>query len=260
MTADTEHRRTSSPARGGGGKRRLGRRPVERTRDLMISAAVNVLTRSLDDETDEALAVAVANLKVPDVVAEATRIEVEAQGGSIDEYHPMTIGALYQIWPTQAEFQADVVLHIAGLETEVVPALETTAALIATGVSGSELLRRTIEQAWEFTRDDPNMRVSLAFFTRAANPRIRAALSHSYSSFVTKVDAAWSATLPAAGLRVREPFTIQHLTRATAAVIEGFTLQWIADPDALADPGNADDWDLATRTAVAVIESFTEPI
>jgi hypothetical protein len=226
----------------------------------MIGAAVNVLTRSLDDETDEALAVAVANIKVPDVVAEATRIEVEAQGGSIDEYHPMTIGALYQIWPTQAEFQADVVLHIAGLETEVVPTLDTTAALIATGVSGAELLRRTIEEAWGFTRDDPNMRVSLAFFTRSANPRIRAALSHTYSSFVMKVDEAWSATLTAAGRRVREPFTIEHLTRATAAVIEGFTLQWIADPDALADPDDTGGWDLTIRTAIAVIESFTEPI
>jgi hypothetical protein len=85
-------------------------------------------------------------------------------------------------------------------------------------------------------------------------------LSHTYASFVDKVDEAWSATLTGAGRRVREPFTIEHLTRATAAVIEGFTLQWIADPDALADPENTDGWDLAIRTAIAVVESFTEPI
>ena len=226
----------------------------------MIDAAVNVLTRSLDDATDAALAVAVANIKVPDVVAEATRIEVAAQGASLDDYHPMTIGALYQIWPTQSDFQADLVLHIASLETEVVPTTATTAAMIARGVTGRELLRRTLAEAWEFTRDDRAFRILLACYTRAANPSIRAALSHSYLSFVNNVSEAWLATLTASGLRVRPPYTNAHVARAIAAVIEGFTLQWIADPDALRDPFGADDWDLAIRTAVAVAETFTEPI
>lgn len=226
----------------------------------MIDAAVNVLTRSLDDATDAALAVAVANIKVPDVVAEATRIEVAAQGASLDDYHPMTIGALYQIWPTQSDFQADLVLHIASLETEVVPTTATTAAMIARGVTGRELLRRTLAEAWEFTRDDRAFRILLACYTRAANPSIRAALSHSYLAFVNNVSEAWLATLTASGLRVRPPYTNAHVARAIAAVIEGFTLQWIADPDALRDPFGADDWDLAIRTAVAVAETFTEPI
>jgi hypothetical protein len=243
-----------------GPKRRLGRRSVERTRALMIDAAVNVLTRSLEDTTDAALAVAVANIKVPDVVAEATRIEVASQGASIDEYHPMTIGALYQIWPTQSDFQADVVLHIASLDTEVVPTMETTAAMIERGITGHELLRHTLTEAWQFTRDHRVFRILLACYTRAANPSIRAALSHSHLSFVTKVNDAWLTTLTASGLRPRPPYTIAHIARATAAVIEGFTLQWIADPEALRDPFGANDWDLAVRTAVAIAESFTEPI
>ena len=226
----------------------------------MIDAAVNVLTRSLEDATDAALAVAVANIKVPDVVAEATRLEVAAQGASIDEYHPMTIGALYQIWPTQSDFQADVVLHIASLETEVVPTMDTTAAMIERGITGHELLRQTLTEAWQFTRDDRVFRILLACYTRAANPSVRAALSHSYLSFVTKVSEAWVATLTSSGLRVRPPYTTTHIARATAAVIEGFTLQWIADPEALHDPFGANDWDLAVRTAVAVVESLTEPI
>ncbi len=53
---------------------------------------------------------------------------------------------------------------------------------------------------------------------------------------------------------------LAHIARATAAVIEGFTLQWIADPESLHDPLGANDWDLAIRTAVAVADSFTEPI
>jgi len=254
MSAETDRGQRPRP------KRRLGRRSVERTRELMIDAAVNVLTRSLEDATDHALAVAVANIKVPDVVAEATRIEVAAQGASIDEYHPMTIGALYQIWPTQADFQADVVLHIASVETEVVPTSDTTAAMIASGITGHELLRRTLTEAWEFTRDDRVFRILLACYTRAANPSIRAALSHSYLSFVTKVSEAWLATLSHSGLRVRPPYTTEHIARATAAVIEGFTLQWIADPEALRDPFAESDWDLAIRTAVAVAVAFTEPI
>lgn len=254
MTKETERGTRPRP------KRRLGRRSVERTRELMIDAAVNVLTRSLDDATDAALSVAVANIKVPDVVAEATRIEVAAQGASIDEYLPMTIGALYQIWPTQSDFQADVVLHIASLETEVVPTTDTTAAMIAMGITGTELLERTLAEAWEFTRDHRTFRILLACYTRAANPSIRAALSDSYRAFVTKVSEAWLATLTHSGLRVRDPYTIAHVARATAAVIEGFTLQWIADPEALRDPYGGDDFDLAVRTAVAVAEAFTEPI
>ena len=254
MTTDTGRGPRPRP------KRRLGRRPVERTRELMIDAAVNVLARSLDDATDEALAVAVANIKVPDVVAEATRLAVAAEGGSIDEYHPMTIGALYQIWPTQSDFQAELVLRIASLETDVVPTSDTRAAMIERGITGSELLRQTLTAAWEFTRDDPNFRIMLACYTRTANPRIRAALAHTYSSFVSKVSEAWTTTLESTGRRIRAPYTTDHLARATAAVIEGFTLQWIANPAALRDPFATDEWDLASRTAVAVAEAFTEPI
>ena len=105
-----------------------------------------------------------------------------------------------------------------------------------------------------------SFRILLACYTRAANPSIRAALSHSYVSFVTKVSEAWLATLSHSGLRVRPPYTTEHIARATAAVIEGFTLQWIADPEALRDPFAESDWDLAIRTAVAVAVAFTEPI
>jgi hypothetical protein len=240
-------------------KKRLARRPAEHTKQLMLAAASHLLAQSVDDDSDAGLAFAVSHIRVTDVVAEATRLAAQEQGGSVEEFHPLSIGALYQIWPTQPEFQSELLLHLAELGSVVVPTAATTEAHIEAGIRGDALRDLTMTEAWHHHRADPIARAMLAAYPRVANVQIRSHIADGYAKFVDEVAPAWHLILDECGRRPREGYTEAHVARAIAAVIEGFTLQWLADPDALGDPEGDADWDLPLRTIVAVVESLTEP-
>jgi hypothetical protein len=235
-------------------KRRLARRPVEQTRHLMLSAAAKLLADSVNDDSEEALAFAVSHIRVTDVVAEASRMAAQEQGGSVDEFHPLSIGALYQIWPTQPDFQSELLLHIAELGSVVQPTPDTTRAHVAEGVRGEALRDLTMREAWHHNR------AMLAAYPRVANEQIRSHPADGYVHFFREVAPAWRLILEECGRRMRPGYSEIHLGRAIAAVIEGFTLQWLVDPEALGDPEGDPEWDLALRTIVAVIDSLTEPV
>jgi hypothetical protein len=241
-------------------KKRLPRRPVEETRRLMLAAAVRVLLQSLHDEDGEALGHSLAHIRVTDVVEEASRVAAEELGEPPEAYRPFSIGALYQIWPNQAEFQAALLLYLARLDATVYPSAEMTTDLVESGLGGTDLIQQTLADAWTYTRADPVHRALLGAYTWTENERVRAALAAKHASFFSAVSQAWSRTLRAAGRRVRSPYTEALLARSVAALIEGFSLQWLADRDALADPEGDPEWDLATRALAVIIEAFTEPV
>jgi hypothetical protein len=226
----------------------------------MLAAAVRVLLRSLHDEDGEALGHSLAHIRVTDVVEEATRVASEELGEPADAYRPLSIGALYQIWPNQAEFQAALLLYLARLDAAVFPSAEMTAELVESGLVGTELIQRTLTDAWTHTRADPVHRALLGAYTWTENEQVRVALAEKHAAFFAGVSQAWVSTLQAAGRGVRSPFTVGLLAQSVAALIEGFSLQWMADPDALEDPQGDPEWDLATRALSVMIEAFTEPL
>jgi hypothetical protein len=118
----------------------------------------------------------------------------------------------------------------------------------------------TMREAWQHNRSDPLARVLLAAYPRIANGQIRHAMATSYGSFFAEVSPAWRLILSECGRRPRPPFDESHVARSVAALIEGFSLQWLSDPDALADPGGERDWDLALRAVTLLVDSLTEPI
>jgi hypothetical protein len=241
-------------------KKRLPRRPVEATRQLMLDAAVRLLLESLHDSSPEALGHALAHIRVTDVVEVATCVAAEELGEPPDAYRPFSIGALYQIWPNQSEFQAALLLHLAQMDATVFPSIEMTSDLIASGVGGRELVQQTLADAWTHTRGDPVHRALLGAYTWTENEEVRSALAQKHAAFFGAVSEAWSRTLQAAGRRVRAPYTEALLARSVAALIEGFSLQWMADPAALRDPEGDPEWDLATRALAVLVDALTEPI
>lgn len=222
----------------------------------MLRAATELVTRATGGTDDELIADVLAGVRVTDVVAEATEI-VRADLGE-KNLAPMTTGALYQVWPTQPDFQADLALHIAQLQGDVVPNPSTTSELMDEGLPLHEVLRRTIGEAFAFQREDPVFRVMLGFYQRAENPRLRSTLRESYAVFGVQAHDAWSAILERYGLRMRPPFEVDDLATAVAALIEGLTLRWIAEPDRLRDPAGEEGWTLLTRSVIALFDAFTE--
>jgi hypothetical protein len=242
-------------------RRRLPRRTMEETRALMLAAATEVVCAAATDSGEEAAAAALAHVRVKQVVQAATRLERERSGRQ--DIPPITIGSAYQIWSTQAEFQADLLVHLAEEFAVLVPgvpeSLDRFHQAVAQGVPVTEMVRQVLGENHEYTRSQPLFRVILTFYASAANPRVRQALERLDEAFTAAANTAWQGMLDAYRLRMRPPYRIQHLTASIAALLNGFHIHSIVRPDGLRDPAGEAGWSLVTRTAVALFEQLTEP-
>jgi len=241
-------------------RRRLPRRTMAETRALMLAAATEVVCSAAVDDGDDAAAAALSHIRVKQVAQAATRMERERLGEQ--DIPPITIGSVYQIWSTQADFQADLLVHLAERFSALVPgvpeSLDRFAAAAAQGVPATEMVRQVLGENHEYTRNNPLFRVILTFYASAANPRVRQALEHLDEAFTAAANTAWQGLLDAYGLRMRSPYRIRHLTTSIAALLNGFHIYSIVRPESLGDPAGDPRWSLLTRSAVALFEDLTE--
>ena len=102
-------------------RRRLPRRSLEETRALMLEAATKIVCAGTADTSEAAVSAALAHVRVKQVTEEATRI-IRARLG--EESAPaVTTGSIYQIWPAQADFQAELLFHLTSRQAQLVPSL-----------------------------------------------------------------------------------------------------------------------------------------
>lgn len=254
------------------GRRRLPKRSRAQTRDLMLRAATELVCEGINDTSDAAVAAALAHVQLTEVAARATQIvRAELPAGGTGPGRdvaptttaPITTGAIYQVWPTQAEFQADLVLYIGELDAAYGPAIQAVAEIVAAGVAGGQPAEQTLAQlvgwSYERTRESPTFYVALGFFLRSGNARVREVLAHGDQAFTSAIRPVWQAMLDGYGLRMRAPYTVEDLAVSVSTLIEGFALQWKRQPERTADPHREDGWSLAARLAVMLFTQLTEP-
>jgi hypothetical protein len=227
----------------------------------MLEAAAQLVCAGTSDTSEAAVSAALAHIRVKRVTEEATRIMRERLGD--DTAPAITTGSIYQIWPAQADFQADLLFHLTSRQAELVPGLPESIRrfkeAVDSGTTWQEALNDVLTDNHENHRVDPIYRVLLGFYASAANPRVRDALGHYGESFTEVACEAYQALLDAYGLRMRAPYKIEHLATTIAALLDGFHMRWIAGHPNLEDPEGEDRWSLATRAAVMVFDQFTEP-
>src|SRR5690606_3112565 len=85
------------------------RRSAETTRALMLRAGTDLAISALHDADEDAAARALSHIRLTDVARKATELESAQDGGPVA---PITTGALYQLWPSQAAYQADLMVHV----------------------------------------------------------------------------------------------------------------------------------------------------
>lgn len=241
-------------------RRRLPRRSMEETRALLLAAATEVVCAAATDSGEEAAAAALAHVRVKQVVQAATRLERERSGRQ--DLPPITIGSAYQIWSTQSEFQADLLVHLAETFAVLVPgvpeSLDRFRQAVEQGVPVTEMVRQVLGENHQYTRNQPLFRVILTFYASAAHPRVRQALERLDEEFTAAADTAWQGLLDAYRLRMRPPYQLRHLTVSLAALLNGFQIRAIVQPDGLRDPAGEAGWNLVTRTTVTMFEQLTE--
>ena len=227
----------------------------------MLRAAVDLIRDRAQASGDEVLAAALAHLRLTHVAQRATAIVREQTQDA--EATAITTGAIYQQWPSQADFQIDLLFHIADLQATLVPGLAESVVQFRQAESEDlpleTVLMRLMEEVHRHYREDPLFRVELSFLLGAGDDRLRAAIAHRQATFYEVADQAWQALLDTYGLRMRRPFAIRDLTRAMAAQVVGSVVVWFSDPDILHDPLGEEDASLMSRVMVAVFDRLTEP-
>ena len=243
----------------------MPKRSREETRELMLRAATELVCEGVSDTSDAAIPAVLAHVQLTEVAARATSIvRAQIQADSLNhEVTAITTGAIYQVWPTQAEFQADLLFHIAELDAAFGPAIAEVTGIVRDGVAGGkplpDVLAAMIEQSFRHTRDSAIFYASLGFYPRSGNERVRQVLGHGDEEFLAAIRPVWQALLDGYGLRVRAPYTLDHLAISVGVTIEGCALQWKRRPEWTGDPLGEADWSLPTRLAEMIFGQMTEP-
>lgn len=246
-------------------RRRLPKRSRDETRALMLRAATELVCAGLEDTSEEAISAALAHVQLTEVAARATKIvRSEVRADTWDhEVAAITTGAIYQVWPTQAEFQADLLFHIAELDATFQPIInevrQIAAAGIAAGSPANKTLAAMIGRSFEHTRSSSVFYASLSFYLHSGNYRVRQVLKHGNSSFVSAIRPVWQMLLDGYKLRMRDPYTVDDLATVVGVLIEGFALQWVRDADTTGDPLGQDETPLPCRVAQMLFDQMTEP-
>ena len=242
-------------------RERMPRRTPAETRDLMLRAAVDLIRERAQAEGDDVLAAALAYVRLTHVAERATAI-VRLETGD-QQAKAITTGAIYQQWPSQADFQVDVLFHLADLQARLVPGLDESIrrfreARVA-DVPFEEVVHATMEEVHRHYREDPLFRVEFSLLLGATDPRLRAAIAHRQSRFYESADQVWQGLLDVYAMRMRPPFRIRDLSRAVAAQVAGSVVIWFADPEILDDPAGEPRRSLMSRSIFAIVDLLTEP-
>ncbi|MFI8996761.1 hypothetical protein [Streptomyces sp. NPDC053542] len=242
--------------------RRTRRSPAE-TRALMLEAGVELVRRHAADTSDQALAGPLAHIRLTEVARLATEIAADRQPG-VGRAQPITTGAIYPLWPTQADYQAELMFHLLGPDAypEDRDAVAELLALADTTAPVEAILTTVAAGYLERARANPLTYVYLTFYVLGEHPKVREAAQGGYRQLGLGYATALERLLAREGRRPAPGRTVADFVVSLLAVLEGFCLR------ARVDPGTPPPDDPAPRaplpellgaTLTALWHSFTEP-
>lgn len=233
---------------------RRARRSAEATRELMLRAGLRLAEERLRAADEDAAAHALAHIRLTDVARTATEIE----RGEGSDARPITTGAIYQFWPSQAAFQADLMVHI--LSVEPLPAQDSLRAraleLIASGGDVESILAELAIMAYRIARSADAYDLSLLFVPYSRLPRVGDALQETYREQTEASRPIYQALLMAGSLAVRDPWQLEDMIAAISALHDGVRIQEHSGVPAMQDEHGES---VLAEATVAIFRSFTVP-
>jgi hypothetical protein len=220
----------------------------------MLRAGTQLAIDRLRDADEDAASRALAHLRLTEIAKVAT--EIERSEGL--ERGAITTGAIYQFWPTQAAFQADLMVHV--LTEEPLPAVDRLAArtleLIAAGGPIEDILAELALTAYRLARTNQIYDLQLLFVPYSGLPRVGDALREVYAEQARSARPIYQALLMAGGRKVREPWELQDMMSAISALHDGYRIQ---EHSGAADGSTPHGESVLAQATVAIFLAFTEP-
>lgn len=243
----------SRPATESSGKRRT-RRSAEATRELMLRAGEKLAIDRLATADEDAASRALAHIRLTEVAQVATELEASERGHN----GRITTGAIYQFWPSQAAFQADLMVHI--LTESPLPVQDRLASraleLIAAGTAVEEVLAELADLAYSVARNTVSYDLSLLFVPYSRLPRVGEALHSVYRDQADASRPIYQALLSAGGLKVRAPWQLEDMMTAISALHDGYRIQ---DHSRAHSVRTRRRHSVVAEATVAIFRAFTEP-
>jgi hypothetical protein len=232
------------------------RRTRDETRVLLLDAALRVvLARArgdLDGTTNP-----LAGVRITEALDEVNRVLIDADPDAT----PMTTGAVYNIWPTQEEFQEAILDRV--FVDAAFPGIDEVRSvlqdLVEAGVDWRTIVADCFGLDFELSFHEPTMFVMIGVTALGPTGRVAEQSASADENYLVATADMLTIVLEYAGRRLRDGRSIADLVWAIEAVESGYLLRRRTMPDV---PMRTD---AAGRTSVqsaivAVVEAFSVEI
>jgi AcrR family transcriptional regulator len=223
----------------GGNGAPVKRRSAEQTRQLLLDTAVQILH-------EKGPAAGVLHVRLSDVLARAG----------------LTTGAAYRLWDNQQEFHD--ALAVAAMRWRDRSMLERTTraafSVVAVGGGLDDLLRAAGAANVQDLPADNGIMTTLALRAAAYNqPGLLHASAERSQHMVASFHQLYLDLLRTYQLRMREPFTLEHLADGMSALVDGFGVQTACGAQHAVIEQEDGSWTLLGVCLTALVRHMTEP-
>lgn len=187
------------------------------------------------DETRMLLLKTARDVMLEEGLPEGTNIKLS----SVLERAGLTTGAAYQVWKSQQVFQEDLALYIAREFEWAQPNGDRNALrnMIADNPTLEVATRRAALYYYDAFVNRPEFLMVLHFWgVNSPRPELSDAILEGYKIVHDGLETMCAGTLESYGLKMREPFTVGHMTVAISAATEGLILRQHWDKEQVAMP------------------------
>jgi hypothetical protein len=230
------------------------RRTREETRALLLDAAVRMVMGRIVGNGDGSVN-PLADVLITDVLEEANRV----LGAADPAARTMTTGAAYNIWPAQADFQADLLSRV--LDEAATPGMERVRAATLNGLARhltwQAVLADAIEVDYRESFAEPSMFLMIGLAALAAPGDVAAGEQRANERYVAETGELLAAIVRYAGRRLRAGRSIEDLVWAIEALEIGYLLRMRVDPAIPLRP-DASGASALAAAAAGIVEAFTE--
>jgi len=227
------------------------RRPSAQTRALLLDTAARLVLERLASGGD--VGNPLAAVRVTDVLAAVNE-------RSAEDEHPMTTGAVYQIWSTQEAFQADLLGHVT--YRVATRDLSTLREQIASSTAERLPFREVVLQAGDCylarQAGSPEMSLAIGLAALVSPQQVRRAEEESNADYLTEL-AQLLVELVSYGRRELTPgLTPLDLVWAVEALADGVDLRARSHPEVVGHL-DEDGRSAVSKAFLGVITALTVP-